>query len=79
MKSTLRKIGNSRGVLIPVSFLTACNIDKEIELRLEDGRIIIEPVKAPRVGWFDTYGPDDEDDAWSELTETPLEQEDWEW
>jgi antitoxin MazE len=79
MKSTLRKIGNSRGVLIPASFLAACAIDNDIELRLEDGRIIIEPVKAPRAGWFDAHTPDTDDDAWSELTETEQEQEDWEW
>lgn len=52
MKTTLRRIGNSRGVLIPAPLLAACGITREIELRLEDGRLIIEPAREPRAGWF---------------------------
>lgn len=79
MKSTLRKIGNSRGVLIPASFLAACEIDNEIELRLDGKRIVIEPVRAPRTGWFDGYRPETDADVWTDLVETADENEDWQW
>jgi len=79
MKSTVRKIGNSRGVLIPASFLAACEIENEIELRLDGNRIVIEPVRAPRAGWFENYQPEADDDAWSELVETESDNEDWQW
>ncbi len=52
MKTTVRKIGNSRGVLIPAPLLAACGITNEIDLRLEDGRLVIEPVRELRAGWF---------------------------
>jgi len=79
MKSTLRKIGNSRGVLIPAPFLSACRIDDEIEMRLEGDRIVIEPLRQPRLGWFDGYQPSKDDDAWSELIETEEENDEWQW
>ena len=53
MKTTVRKIGNSRGVLIPAALLAACRIENEIELHIHDGRLIMAPVRAPRAGWFD--------------------------
>lgn len=79
MKSTIRKIGNSRGILIPASFLEACEIEKEIELRLEGNRIVIQPVNAPRSGWFDNYRKETDEDAWAGIQETGLEREDWQW
>jgi antitoxin MazE len=79
MRSTLRKIGNSRGVLIPASFLTACEIEGDIEMHLEGSRIVIEPVSAPRAGWFENFQPDHDEDAWKEMEETDKETEEWEW
>jgi antitoxin MazE len=79
MKSTLRKIGNSRGILIPASFLAACEIDNEIEMRLDGNRIVIEPLRAPRAGWFEGYDDVADRDIWSDLIESEIENEDWEW
>jgi antitoxin MazE len=79
MKSKLRKLGNSRGVLIPASFLAACDIENEIELRLDGNRIVIEPVRAPRDGWFEGHDDAKDRDAWADLVETAIETEDWEW
>jgi len=75
----LRKIGNSRGVLIPASFLAACEIDTEIELRMDGKRIIIEPVREPRAGWFDEYRRESDASVWPELDETETEIEEWQW
>lgn len=79
MRSTLRKIGNSRGVLIPASLLAACEIDGEIEMHLEGGRIVIEPVSTPRAGWFDQFQPDADEDVWKDMEETDKETEEWKW
>ena len=79
MKSTLRRIGNSRGVLLPASLLAACEIENEIELRLDGNRIIIEPVRAPRSGWFDAYNPENDEDVWSDYVESGDLDEDWQW
>ena len=58
MLSTVRQIGNSRGVLIPAAFLAMCQIEDQIDMRLEDGAIIIKPVKQLlRAGWFTSSTP----------------------
>ncbi len=54
MLTTMRQIGNSRGVLIPAAFLASCNIEDAVDMQLKNGKIIITPViSKPRVGWFD--------------------------
>ena len=78
MKTNLRKIGNSRGVLIPASFLSACKIEDEIELRIDGKRLVIEPVREPRAGWFAGYKAEKDADAW-EGAEGLASDEDWKW
>ena len=46
MRTTLRRIGNSQGVLIPAPLLAECGITGEIDLHLEGKKIVIEPVRA---------------------------------
>lgn len=54
MLTTLRQIGNSKGVLIPAAFLASCKIEDAVDMQLKNGQIIIKPViSKPRVGWFD--------------------------
>ncbi len=80
MRTVLRKIGNSRGILIPAALLAACDITEEVEMRVESNRLVIESVVPQlRQGWFDGYKPEADADAWAELKETPTEQDDWEW
>lgn len=79
MKSTLRQIGNSRGVIIPAPLLVECGIEDEIELTLESGRLVICPIKPARAGWFDSYQADKDESVWTEMVETAQEQEDWQW
>ena len=79
MKSTLRRIGNSRGVLLPASLLAACEIEHEIELSLDGKRIVIEPASEPRSGWFEGYAVEEDRDAWEDFVETDDEGGDWQW
>lgn len=54
MLTTIRKVGNSKGVLIPAAFLASCQIEADVDMQLQDGQIVIRPVKRkPRDGWFD--------------------------
>ncbi len=80
MQTSLRKIGNSRGILIPAALLAACEIGDKVEMRVENNRIIIEPI-APqyRQGWFVGYQIEQDMDAFADLKETAIEQDDWQW
>ena len=80
MRTSLRKIGNSRGIIIPTALLATCDIYSDVEMRVENNRIIIEPV-APvlRQGWFEKYDTEKDTDVLAELKETAIEQDDWQW
>ena len=47
MKSTVKKWGNSAAVRIPASVMQATHLDldEEVDVREEAGRIVIEPVR----------------------------------
>ncbi len=53
MQTSIRKIGNSRGVLIPTAFLASCHIEDQVDMQLQDGQIIIKPIRRKlRDKWF---------------------------
>ena len=49
MRVQVRKWGNSAAVRLPASVLEAASmtIDQDVEVREEDGRIVIEPASKP--------------------------------
>ncbi|MEK1855709.1 MAG: AbrB/MazE/SpoVT family DNA-binding domain-containing protein [Phyllobacterium sp.] len=54
MRSAVRKMGNSSGVIIPKPFLVEIGSKSgdEVEILVENGRIVITPVRSqPRAGW----------------------------
>jgi antitoxin MazE len=54
MRTAIRKLGNSAGVIIPKSLLAEIGVaaGDNVELSLDDGRIAIAPIKRrPRQGW----------------------------
>jgi antitoxin MazE len=58
MRSTIRKIGNSRGVLIPAPFLAACGMDDDVDIAVEGNALVIRSLRAMRAGWFEGYRSD---------------------
>lgn len=80
MKTAIRKIGNSKGVLIPAALIASCNIQDEVTMHVENNRIIIEAADCtPRKNWFSSYNAQNDESAWQGLVETQAEQADWEW
>lgn len=80
MKTAIRKIGNSKGVLIPAPLITACDIQEEVTMHVENKRIVIEALNTtPRKNWFANYNPEQDASVIGEIEETTIEQEDWEW
>ena len=54
MKITIRKMGNSQGVIIPKPVLAQVGLDDEAEMSIEQGAIILrKPRKSVREGWSD--------------------------
>ena len=55
MKSSLIKIGNSKGVRINANIIKECELDSEVEIKVVDKKIIIEAVKEPRADWNKSF------------------------
>lgn len=76
MRTSLRKVGNSRGVIIPATLLAACEMGEEVEIRLEGKNLLICPINAPRTGWFKVYQPEADVEPFATL---PIDEGDEEW
>jgi antitoxin MazE len=55
MKVDLVRIGNSRGVRIPKAIIEQCGFGERVEMTVEDGRLVISPLKHPREGWEEMF------------------------
>ncbi|WP_199028866.1 AbrB/MazE/SpoVT family DNA-binding domain-containing protein [Ralstonia sp. ASV6] len=52
MKATIRKMGNSQGVLIPKPILAQLGLENEVDMAVEDNALVIrKPQKKAREGW----------------------------
>ena len=79
MQTMLRKIGNSRGIIIPSSIIEQLHIENEVEMSVQDGALVLKASNIVRKGWFDNYEPSKDVEPLSEMTDLESEQEDWEW
>ena len=82
MKSRLIRIGNSRGVRLPKSLIEEADLSEELELRLENGTIVIQSAKPVRAGWAEAaaeLAAGGEDRLLDETTPTRFDDEEWVW
>ena len=57
MKTSIRKIGNSKGIILPQAMIKACMITNEVNIEVEDRHIIISPIaEQKRKGWAEAFG-----------------------
>ncbi|GAB6887039.1 AbrB/MazE/SpoVT family DNA-binding domain-containing protein [Desulfothermus okinawensis JCM 13304] len=79
MKSSIIKIGNSRGVRIPKPILELCGFDKEVELEVRNNEVIIRPVKSPRQNWEQAFKVMSEkgDDTLINIPDSKWDEEEW--
>ena len=82
MRTTIRKIGNSQGVLIPKALLAQTGIDLTAELAVENGAIVLRrPRQAVREGWAEASralaASGGDAPVWPEFANVDDDQ--WEW
>jgi antitoxin MazE len=51
MKTSVTKIGNSKGIIIPSHLLKQCGITKEVPLDIKNDTLVISKAKKPREEW----------------------------
>ncbi|MEI9963823.1 MAG: AbrB/MazE/SpoVT family DNA-binding domain-containing protein [Caulobacteraceae bacterium] len=84
MRTALRRMGNSSGVIIPKPFLAEIGATpgEDVEMAVEDGRIVIAAAKRrPREGWADASAAlaraGDDELAWPEFANAGDETLTW--
>ena len=83
--ATLIRIGNSQGIRIPKAIIAQAQLnDRELNFKIIDEGLLIQPIKKPRQGWKKLFEkaqavnkPDEIDKEW--LDAPLVENEDWEW
>ena len=84
MKSKIVKIGNSQGIRIPKPLIEQLGIEEEIDIYVEDNRLIISRVAETRAGWGKSFkkmaeNGDDKVIDGEGMAGTAWDGEEWEW
>ena len=84
MKSKIVKIGNSQGIRIPKPLIEQLGIKEEIDIYVEDNRLIISRVAETRAGWGAGFKAmaergDDRLIDGEKVAGTAWDEEEWEW
>ncbi len=85
MKTKIVKIGNSRGIRIPKSFIDESGIKSEVELEVDGDKLVIKSITKNRENWDSAFQKmtKNNDDVLldsDELTnQTKWDDEEWEW
>jgi antitoxin MazE len=89
MSTTIRtrivKIGNSQGIRLPKPLLEQSGIQAEVEIEVQDDRLIIRAASQSRLGWEDAFASmaEQQDDALLDAESfgnaTEWDQTEWEW
>ena len=52
MRITIRRVGNSKGIIIPTTMLAQVGLDTEADVSVEDGALVVRaPTRLARRGW----------------------------
>ncbi len=82
LRSKIIQIGNSRGVRIPRALLEQAGLTDEIEMRVEEGKLIIQTANHPRQGWpaaFARMAQRGDDHLIDEIPPSQWDEEEWTW
>jgi antitoxin MazE len=83
MRATLRKMGNSQGVIIPKTVIAQLGFEGEVEMHItETGLVLEKPKKShPREGWAEAskaLANEELDHEWLDFPNA-FDEEEWTW
>jgi len=83
-KTRIVRIGNSQGVRIPKLLLDELNLGEDVELTVEENKIVIRSALPTRYGWEEMFRAlaEYDDDILLDgdiLETTTWDEEEWEW
>ena len=80
MKVDIVQIGNSRGVRLPKAILDQCGFKDQVELVVENSRVVLSPPSV-REGWEAAFAADPDTEPMPDwpATMSAKADEDWTW
>ena len=82
MRVNVVRIGNSRGLRIPKAILEQCGIGDAVDLAVEEGHLVVRPLRRPREGWAEaarTMSSRGDDELLDPQTPTVFDDTEWKW
>lgn len=83
MRTALVRIGNSRGIRIPKPLIEQCGLEQAVDMRVEDGRLIIASAGSPRDGWDEAFrtavSSQDDELLLDNVPPNQFDREGWKW
>ena len=81
IRSRIVRIGNSQGIRLPKPLIEQAGLSEEVELRVEDGQIVIAAPRTTRAGWADAAqrARAAGDDQLESSGATAFDETEWEW
>lgn len=83
MKIKLISVGNSKGIRIPSSVIKQCGLGNELEMRVENGVIMLAPARTVRGGWSAAFEKmataGDDAPLVPDVLENDFDAEGWTW
>lgn len=84
MRARIVRIGNSKGIRLPKPILEQAGIAEDVDIVVQDEKIIIRPISTPRAGWDQAFqqmaenGDDQLVDA-EEPVSHSWDETEWQW
>jgi antitoxin MazE len=84
MRTNIIRIGNSQGIRIPKLLLEQCHLGTEVDLEVEDEKIVIRSASHTRNGWEEKFrlmaeSGDDRLLDGDDHPETGWDRDEWQW
>jgi len=82
MKARIVRIGNSRGIRLPKSLIEQAGLGEEVELRVQEGAILIQATTGTRAGWAaaaQRLAAEEGGGIVDEPTPTRFDETEWRW
>jgi len=84
LRTRIVKLGNSRGIRIPKLLLEQAGMDRDVEVEVRSGELIVRALHHPRAGWDEmckeiVSSGDGELLDGDEIPQTEWEINEWEW
>jgi antitoxin MazE len=81
MKVDIVPIGNSRGIRIPKALLEQCGFKNDVEMTVEDNRLVLSPTGRTRSGWEEAFKAmaAKHEDKLLDMPTNEFDESDWQW